>query len=93
MPAVLARGRRGAVAGCAKELCYAEIAGSGKEALNIVTKPRGLPLPSPHFLDQPSPSMFVNGLQSSSVNIFLMTSSLLLLSKLPCICLSLIKVI
>ena len=55
------RGRRGAVAGCAKELCYAEIAGSGKEALNIVTKPRGLPLPSPHFLDQPSPSMFVNG--------------------------------
>ena len=45
------------------------------------------------MFDQLSPSRFVNGLQSSSVNIFLMTSSLLLLSKLSCICLSLIKVI
>ena len=56
-------------------------------------RPRGLHHPSPRFFDQLSPSRFVNGLQSSSVNIFLMTSSLLLLSKLPCICLSLIKVI
>ena len=49
------------------------------------------------MFDQLSPSRFVNGLQSSSVNIFLMTSSLLLLSKLlsklPCHCQSLIKVI
>ena len=60
--------------------------------LRLKTKKRGCK--SKLFSDLPSPSKFVKGLQSSSVNIFLRTSSLLLLSfQLPCHCLSQIKVI